>query len=169
MDYYNFFCNNGVDFQGRTLDFILNKDNFWWDSNHDHIQVVFPVLEPGMIMDVSPITMKEIDKIKSVPNRFEEGYFRFLSFLGLRKDFTHWDKGQEKHYTDFNHNYLRFSRVIRSLRLFGYDTHAEEFYNFIMDNCKVFTNSVVYWTSAAKDLIHKYIGSNCQIDNSTRD
>jgi hypothetical protein len=93
-----------------TLQEILDKNDDWWDSEHDFIQYVYPTDEPSKFNDNAPILTKEFNKffIESLdaginPRLFE----RFRNFIENTNCLE----------LPFNHNYLRFSRVFRFIAL----------------------------------------------------
>lgn len=51
--------------------------------------------------------------------------------------------------TSFNHNHLRMTRIIRSLRVLGLEDEAVAFYNAISQARAVSANSLMYWRRAA--------------------
>lgn len=162
MDIKLFLSGEGVDAFGRTFSEILNRDNFWWDECHSHMCMVFPLPEPSGFSEEAPIlTPEDITLIKASPIAMEnilKAFTRYKNFLGLKDDYSVYDKSSAKYYELPNHNWLRFSRVIRCLRIFGYNLEAVGFYEFLKKNVKNAGFSEKYWESAALDELDRYIG-----------
>ncbi len=127
MDFEKFLTNQGPDFKGRTLDEIWSYSDNEIESTHDFIQIVFPTNKPSQAsfnkLYLSDQTL--IDKLKNNPKaiiNLEKSAAWFLSFLN-RNDA--WKKG-------YDHNQLRITRIIESLRLLVSDEAADEFFKAIL-------------------------------------
>ena len=127
MDFEKFLTNQGSDFKGRTLDEIWSYSDNEIEGTHDFVQLVFPTNKPSqatfnkLFLDDKAL----IDKLKNNPkviNNLEKSAAWFLSFLS-RNDA--WQKG-------YDHNQLRITRVIESLRLLVSDEAADEFFKAIL-------------------------------------
>jgi len=132
-----FLSGKGKDRKGRTLDDILRKDDIWWDRTHDFIQWVFPNKERSRYNLLAPVYSAS-DALE-YPD-MEKSFERFCRFLN-NTDWKH--KG--------NHNLLRITRVIKSLRLFGRDDLADLLLIYVMDetkDIKGLEKSRVYWLHA---------------------
>lgn len=107
---YDFHFNNGtitIKDGTYTLQEILDKNDEWWDSNHDFIQWLYPTDEPSKFNDNAPVLTKEFTELFKIGICHNDLYKRFRDFL-------------IKNYClerPFNHNYLRFSRVLRNIAL----------------------------------------------------
>ena len=127
MDFEKFLTNQGPDFKGRTPDEIWSYSDNEIESTHDFIQIVFPTNKPSQAtfnkLYLSDQTL--IDKLKNNPKaiiNLEKSAAWFLSFLN-RNDA--WKKG-------YDHNQLRITRIIESLRLLVSDEAADEFFKAIL-------------------------------------
>jgi hypothetical protein len=117
----NFLEGIGTDSRGRHLDQILDEDNRFWENTHDFIQWLFPLNEESRAVKNSPVLIdEEIAMIRS-SERAQEGIrsatTRYQSFL---LNTTPWKNAH-------NHNHLRITRVIKSLRLLMTDEAADAF------------------------------------------
>lgn len=134
-DITEYFANGGLDHQFRTPKDILKWDDNRWEATHDFIQWAFPLHEKSYHNINSPVLTP--DDIEFLRNSAEAKanmiaiYDRFNRFLGLG---NHEDKNRQKWWAHIgNHNLLRITRAIRSLRLFGLDSLAQELYENLQD------------------------------------
>ena len=162
----DFLAGRGTDHKGRTIFDMLDYDDTVMEQCHDSIQFLFMLHEESNFARTYPIITPEIvEEANKDPfvkkhliwaaNRMKKFYGfdnhnfdvnRFYSWLGER-----------------NHNLLRITRIIRSLRLFGLDEEAREFYNkaseaydFIDHNNEdpsfvIDEDAPFYWEKAMKD------------------
>lgn len=67
---------------------------------------------------------------------------------------SNWDKASKNWVMRFNHNHLRITRIIRSLRVLGLETEAENFYLALAEvhehTGRISETSLMYWTRAVK-------------------
>lgn len=109
---YDFHLNNGtitIKDGTYTLQQILDKDDEWWDEQHDFIQFLYPTDEVSKFNDKAPVLTKEfVDFFKDSPGTINVNlYYRFKQFIVDNRWLA----------KPFNHNYLRFSRVLRNIAL----------------------------------------------------
>ena len=109
------------DYRGRTFAMFLQQSDHQAETSHDYIQWLFPLNEPSRSVNGVPVlTELEIDEIRQsslAQANFAKSARWFLGFLE-RND--HW-------IIKYNHNHLRITRVIKSLRLLASDKAADEF------------------------------------------
>ena len=109
------------DYRGRTFAMLLQQSDHQAETTHDYIQWLFPLDEPSRSVNGAPVlTELEIDEIRRsslAQANFAKSARWFLGFLE-RND--HW-------ITKYNHNHLRITRIIKSLRLLASDEAADEF------------------------------------------
>ena len=109
------------DHRGRILAMLLQQTDHQAEATHDYIQWLFPLDEPSRSVNGAPVlTALDIDEIREssfAKTNLAESARWFLGFLE-RND--HW-------ITKYNHNHLRITRVIKSLRLLASDKAADEF------------------------------------------
>lgn len=110
---YDFHINDGtitIKSGTYTLQQILDEDDEWWESNHDFIQWTYPTDEPSKFNDNAPVLTKEFTElfIKDLEIDINPRLFqRFREFIENTDCLS----------LPFNHNYLRFSRVLRCIAL----------------------------------------------------
>ncbi|MDA0845173.1 MAG: opioid growth factor receptor-related protein [Proteobacteria bacterium] len=107
--------------RGRILAMLLQQTDHQAETTHDYIQWLFPLNEPSRSVNGVPVlTELDIDEIRQsslAQANLAESARWFLGFLE-RND--HW-------IIKYNHNHLRITRVIKSLRLLASDKAADEF------------------------------------------
>ena len=121
MEIVGFLEGKLPDHRGRTLDMLLQQTDHQAEATHDYIQWMFPLDEPSRSVNGVPLlTELEIDEIRqsslAQANLGESARW----FRGFLKRNDHW-------ITKYNHNHLRITRVIKSLRLLASDEAADEF------------------------------------------
>ena len=115
------------DHRGRMLSMLWKQTDDDAENNHDYIQWMFPLDEPSQAVYGAPVLNDfDIDEIREnqfVTENLEESARWFLGFLE-RND--HW-------VTDYDHNHLRITRAIKSLRLLTSDQAADEFRDKVIE------------------------------------
>lgn len=121
IDIVGFLEGKTPDHRGRLLYMLWKQTDDDAENNHDYIQWMFPLDEPSQAVSGAPVLDDfDIDEIREnqvVAENLEESVRWFLGFLE-RND--HW-------ITEYDHNHLRITRVIKSLRLLASDEAADEF------------------------------------------
>ncbi len=147
MDFERFLIGEGSDFLGRNLQDIWDFSDEEIEQTHDFVQVVFPINKPsravshGFYLDSEDL----IEQIKNNPeakkNILKSAKW-FLSFLARN---TYWNQ-------KYNHNQLRITRVIESLRLLVSNVEADKFYQSVLElieeDNKVNLDTLVFWKNA---------------------
>ena len=109
------------DHLGRILAMLLQQTDYQAETNHDYIQWLFPLDEPSRSVNGVPIlTDLDIDEIRQSSLAQANLAKSARWFLGFLERNDHW-------ITKYNHNHLRITRVIKSLRLLASDKAADEF------------------------------------------
>lgn len=136
-----FYRNEGRDHCGRTLSDIHEFNFYELESNHDYIQWLFPLPEPSGANASAPLLSNEdIAAFKndaSLQKAMLQSFLLMLRFYGLelvvlgadvdvRKDAS-LDERSNLWLTSGNHNFLRISRILRSLSLLGHTPYALAF------------------------------------------
>ena len=121
IDIVGFLEGKTPDHRGRLLSMLWKQTDDDAENNHDYIQWMFPLDEPSQAVYVAPVLDdSDIDEIREnqlVTENLEESARWFLGFLE-RND--HW-------IVNYDHNHLRITRAIKSLRLLTSDQAADEF------------------------------------------
>ena len=109
------------DHRGRILAMLLQQTDHQAETTHDYIQCLFPLDEPSRSVNGAPVlTELEIDEIRDSSLAQANLAKSARWFLGFLERNNHW-------VTKYNHNHLRITRVIKSLRLLASDEAADEF------------------------------------------
>jgi len=168
-----FFGEKGEDFAGRTLDQILSWPDSEMERVHNYIQVLFPLPEPTKHNAKAPLldqpTIEAFRKSKHLRLAVRKGFLRMLAFYGLRF------YGNEIVLADnfatilspwirpFDHNHMRISRMLKSLRVLGLEDEARAFFKaltIIHGLSKIGQNSYENWRTAAQDDLHLIFTNN---------
>jgi hypothetical protein len=112
---------------GRILAMLLQQTDHQAETTHDYIQWLFPLDEPSRSVNGAPVlTELEIDEIRESSLAQANLAKSARWFLGFLQRNNHW-------ITKYNHNHLRITRVIKSLRLLASDKAADEFRDKVLD------------------------------------
>jgi len=120
-DIETFLAGVGTDSVGRTIDQLLEANDEYWERTHDFIQWLFPLIEASCSVRIAPVLtddeIKHIRKSETTQTNIQRSVLRHKEFLAST---TKWRSG-------YDHNHLRISRVIKSLRLLVSDEAANGF------------------------------------------
>ncbi len=142
-----FLEGEGPDAYGRTLFDVLAMDNAALERNHDFIQWLFPLREPSRAVPDAPVlTDADVETIK------ESGMAQIaLAAATDRMDAFY--RATHDWLMPNDHNHLRITRIIRSLRLLVGDEEADVFKAAILSRIEttrapVSARSRGYWATA---------------------
>ncbi|MBI3492783.1 MAG: hypothetical protein HY047_13555 [Acidobacteria bacterium] len=162
-----FYSGVGVDHRGRTLDEILAWDDDRLERVHDFVQWLFPLDEPSSVNPLAPIvTVRDREAFASHPllrGRLIESFTRMLAFYGFRLEeyaalqvvkSAGWHSRSTCWLESGNHNYLRITRILKSLQLLGAAAHSRAFYRALVPvyethRSLIGSRTFEYWTRAA--------------------
>ena len=147
MDLIAFLRNEEVDFRNRTLSDIWAYDDSQIESNHDYIQLLFPLNKPSRhsfhgIYLSDDTQISQIRSSEAIQANIRTSANWFLMFL---KRVDYWRVG-------YNHNQLRITRVIECLRLLVSDSEADKFYQDVLSilgpDIKINEHTFKFWKEA---------------------
>ncbi|KAI0533115.1 opioid growth factor receptor conserved domain-containing protein [Xylaria digitata] len=159
----------GSDAHGRTLDEILGWSDDRLEYQHNYIQTVFPLPEESGFGHRAPVideeTMLIFTQSPELKGNLLRALKRMLAFYGFdAKDKEGHDyellitskknceAGFSRWVARIDHNHLRITRIIRSLRVLGLESAAKDFYNALIEVYKIVgtvgSNTIGYWTRA---------------------
>ncbi len=122
-----FLEGTGVDAYDRRLDRILTETDEYWDRTHDIIQWLFPLAQQSRSVRNAPVLtgdeIKQIRESETAQANIQRSVLRYMEFLAGT---TNWRSG-------YDHNHLRISRVIKSLRLLVGNEAANGFKHWVAD------------------------------------
>jgi hypothetical protein len=144
---------------------------WWWSDDelehcHDFIQWMFPLDEPSAFNSDAPLVTEEDraafrddERVQAAMRRSFSVFLRFLG-LALTPDGTviRGDNFQSRSslWRHPNHNWLRITRVLKCLRLLGFEAEARALWQFLRDLHEKdgfpFYGSFEYWMAAAWSL-----------------
>ena len=142
-----FLSGEGRDSRGRRLEDILSFTDKQLEAYHDFIQWLFPLDTPSAAVPGSPVlTAADIEAIRadqSCQTNLKRSAERMKRFYAEN---DHW-------LVPTNHNHLRISRIIRSLKQLVGREDAEKFFDLIMkrvreSGARVSSTSQRYWREA---------------------
>ena len=123
----SFLEGKAPDHRGRILAMLLQQTDHQAETTHDYIQWLFPLNEPSRSVNGAPVlTELEIDEIRQISLAQANLAKSARWFLGFLERNDHW-------IIKYNHNHLRITRVIKSLRLLASDKAADEFKNIVFE------------------------------------
>lgn len=162
-----FYEGHGTDAAGRKLNDILAWDDEMLEVVHDYIQWLFPLRDGSQINPQAPrldsAQMAEFFKRRELRTRVHVAFSRMLAFYGLRHDMDGtvkpsptWPTRSANWLTPYNHNFMRITRILTSLRLLGLDAEAKAFFAALDDIAKgpyrdVIGSSYEHWKQAVAD------------------
>lgn len=165
MEYLAFYLND------RTYREIVFSDIIKYsfdelENNHNFIQYLFPTKQPSMICSVPELTddvIKLFISNKSSMRRLKRAFMRMLEFYGFiykngwieLSDNFHERAKNWLH--PHNHNFLRITRILQSLGLFGLRRYGRLFFialtTVYTEYPKIVGNSKLYWIEAYKKFL----------------
>jgi hypothetical protein len=138
-----FYRCDGRDHRGRSLSDIHELDFYELEMTHDYIQWLFPLPEPSSASASAPVLSNDdigrFQSDESLRKNLLRSFELMLSFFGLEladassagaigvRKAHHFDERREVWLYAGNHNFLRISRILRSLTLLGCVSHASAF------------------------------------------
>lgn len=168
-DAMDFLSGIATDHRGRDIFEYLEASTETWESMHDMIQWAFPIEVPSDYNPFAPLFNRHLFSIDHSPERLRRSqrmlfraYCRSIGILAINED----DPNQMKFafhletngytFPPNNHQHLRITRVITSLRLFGQDEIAKSFADFMLQLARDYperinNTTVDYWYNAATE------------------
>ena len=117
----------GIDHRGRRLDDVLSFDDIKAEQTHDFIQWLFPLDEVSRSVSGAPVLSQTDIQLIHINSDAQANIRRSAAwFLGFLERNDQWR-------TKYNHNHLRITRVVKSLRLLTGDKEADAFKAAIFD------------------------------------
>lgn len=164
-----FYSGQGMDAEGRSLHDIWQWDDQQLEDVHDYIQWLFPLQERSRFNAHAPVlTDADCDIFRTTPALQEamlKSFQIMLQFYGL--DYYKNQTGEiqitlsnileerRKNWINpSNHNYLRITRILTSLRLVGLEAEAQAFFRCLEEMYQterqwIGDRTYTYWKNAA--------------------
>lgn len=126
---YQFLDGSIPDYKNRYLTEILKYSDQELEYEHDYIQVLFPLYEESVFNIHAHILTEYEEKMIKANIESRKGLNSALTrMIKFYKNNDHW-------MTDYNHNHLRITRIIKCVSTLLCEDRAIEFYNFIIHRC----------------------------------
>jgi hypothetical protein len=144
---------------GRFLEEIWQWSDQDWEEEHDFVQWLFPLEHPSAFNADAPLldenAIRQWYKDKLLQHNLRTSYERWLHFCGIAKvdGKLHLVDRKPNVWGGMNHNWLRITRVLRSLTLLGLKPEANQFFDLLTDlrDCKklvINDTTFIYWERA---------------------
>jgi len=166
----SFYLGEGRDRAGRKIQEIWAWDFEQLESVHDFIQWLFPLREKSAFNSNAPtVDASVIEAFQTNPQLRQNLLHSFtvmLRFYGLQREqqeggaiaihrATNYPHRQSQWVQAFNHNFLRITRILKCLVLFGLYAEAEAFYaclqSIYQENPQqIGRETFQYWTKAVQ-------------------
>ncbi|KAK7932261.1 hypothetical protein PG985_002973 [Apiospora marii] len=167
VDFYDP-ATKGQDVGGRTLDQILAWRDTRLESQHDFIQILFPLPEGSIVNQLAPVVDEETflylrQDSTGFKRTMRRALTRMLAFYGF--DIA-WDQDAAGNWAvalpalgpPLDHNHLRISRILRSLRVLGLGDEARAFFRalaWVVDTYgRIGAGSMKFWKRAVELPLH---------------
>ena len=164
-----FYRLEGPDARGRTLPEIWAWDAARLEGVHDYIQWLFPLAEPSAFNPQAPILTAETIAVFRVDpelrQRLLQSLMLMLGFYGLTLSTEPGSAPRIEPAADFaakrrgwlragDHNHLRLTRILASLRLLGLGDHSQALFACLAGIARdhpdaVSATTLAYWRRAA--------------------
>ena len=159
----NFYLGKIPDSNKRYLSDILSFNNSTLETDHFYIQWLFPLEQPSNYNTQAPLLVAsdriEFAKNKIVRTNVLKSFNMMLEFYGfINKDsFIVINKplfDQKKQWlTPNNHNFLRITRIITSMRLMGFISESDAFRKCVLNISNMYPHIISadtkkYWALA---------------------
>ena len=159
----DFYRGVKTDIEGRHLNDILDWPDDDLEAVHDFIQWLFPLPEPSQFNSDAPLLTKaDIAAFRSdsvLQANLMRSFERILGFLGLALHKGKVVEGQNftvripDVWASPNHNWLRVTRILRSLTLLGMETQADALFDrldaiYTSRRFPISADTLRYWTEA---------------------
>jgi hypothetical protein len=142
-----FLEGEGRDGRGRTVFDVLGLDDAALELNHDFIQWLFPLPEPsGAVPDAPVLTGDDMQAI-------HDSVMAQCALAAATDRMEAFYRATHAWLRPHDHNHLRITRIIRSLRLLRGDEEADAFRAMILSlveaaRAPVSARSRGYWSTA---------------------
>ena len=133
-----FYEGSGLDAAGRRLGDIWRFSHKELEDNHDYIQWLFPLTERSAFNPHAPVlddaTIERFRSDQTLRENLDRSLEVMLDFYGLATagdrivPAPSFGERSSNWLTPFNHNFLRFTRILKSLSLLGLGQRAAQLF-----------------------------------------
>jgi hypothetical protein len=161
--FIQFYLGEVPDVAGRTIHDILNFNLRDLEVVHDYIQWLFPLRERSHFNPKAPVLSEQDIRAfrgsEVLKDTLRKAFLKMLDFYGLEFHekqvvrSANWDQ-RKGWLTPYNHNLLRVSRILTSLRLLGLQDCAHSLYSALEELYREHADRIgsetwQFWTQAA--------------------
>jgi hypothetical protein len=159
-----FYRGEGTDAEGRSLQRLWSWSNDELEQVHDFIQWMFPLREPSRFNPDAPLlTAADVAAFRGdafLRSRLTKSFERILVFLGLSLaengtvvEGPNFSERVPEIWATPNHNWLRITRILKSLALLGLDREAKSLFRrleafYTEHQFPITADTFQYWTEA---------------------
>jgi hypothetical protein len=171
-DILAFYQGQSPDSEGRMIETIWSWDYKRLEDTHDYIQWLFPLKQKSGFNRKAPVLNDEIiqafktsDQLKQNLRNSLQVMLRFYGLQCSEINNTNIEIIRSDEYQDRklnwlnprNHNYLRITRILTSLRILGLENYAQAFFNrlsqiYLEEGQAIGNETYAYWERAASSL-----------------
>lgn len=164
---FRFYRGEGPDSNGRFLDEILKWSHEQKEAQHDYIQELFPLKERSEFNLSAHVLndslLKEMKQDRKVIANMRKAFGAMLHFYGFEfqtdqnkiVETSKFAKRSQEWLTPGNHNFLRLTRILKSLELFGLHNESHRLFEALQNiharYPEIVGNSFHYWQKALED------------------
>ncbi len=168
-----FYLGQGPDNRGRMIDEILAWGDEEIEDVHDYIQWLFPLREKSAFNSSAPVLSEaDIARFRNDAKANQKLLFSLARLIDFYGFMATWEGGnyqivksedfQQKSrnwLTRYNHNFLRITRILKSVVLLGGEKHSKAFLVVLeevyKDNSKIIGQETLgYWRDALNVSVH---------------
>jgi len=141
-----FYSGVGTDQTHHTIGQVWHFDTRTLEKNHEYIQWLFPIRQRSMYNPHAPVLTKRditiFNHSSFLKKRINTSFDVMLHFYGLKQIVQHskltvietprFQKQSKFWLTPMNHNFKRFTRILKSLHLLGLKRQFHAFLNYLV-------------------------------------
>lgn len=158
------FYQGGRNDRGATLEDIWNWDDTQLEDRHDFIQWLFPTIKGSNFNPTAAVTSDEtiaaFKADKALQDKMVRSLDVMLKFYGFNRTAngieigTNFKARAQNWLKSGDHNHLRISRILTSLRLHGLEDYSKSFFQVLKQvyrahSDKIGAKTFSFWQSAA--------------------
>lgn len=159
----HFYSSAGTDSEGRTIAEILAWNDDKLEHVHNYIQWLFPLREASAFNSDAPTLtdedLREFARNAALRQNMLKSFERLLRFYGLKLENGRIMKAESfpdrarNWLTSRNHNFLRITRILKCLKILGFEKEAGMFLTCLGDIYKSHRSTIggetySYWMTA---------------------
>lgn len=161
-----FYLGQGTDHRGRRIHDILSWDDAALESVHDYVQWLFPLNEPSAFNAHAPLVV-DADRAAfaadpALATMLRRSFERMLGFYGFQlvgetvQRAAAWPERSRGWLNPHNHNYLRLTRIMKSLSLLGQTALARALGDALLEEFgrapdRIGETTARYWRAAGRE------------------